>query len=81
MNGITGPNCEVCEENYYGNPLEEGGICQRCICNNNIDFSMPGSCEKSTGECLKCLYNTEGFNCELCISGYYGDASQQNCKR
>ncbi|ESO91420.1 hypothetical protein LOTGIDRAFT_209765 [Lottia gigantea] len=79
--GYQRPNCEICEENYYGNPLQEGGSCQRCICNNNIDFAMPGSCDRSTGECLKCLYNTEGYNCELCTAGYFGEASEQNCKQ
>ncbi|KAK6176840.1 hypothetical protein SNE40_015066 [Patella caerulea] len=79
--GYLRPSCDQCEENYYGNPLAEDGSCERCVCNNNIDFETPGSCDSSSGECLKCLYNTEGFNCEVCQDGYYGDATQQSCKR
>ena len=66
--------------NYYGNPRIGGGTCDQCTCNNNIDARVPDSCDVNTGECLRCMYNTEGFNCERCSSGYFGDATQQNCQ-
>merc|ERR1719239_88250 len=50
-----------------------------CICNNNIDPSVPGSCDGDTGECLKCQFHTTGFACEHCETGYHGDATMQNC--
>ncbi|KAJ8301303.1 hypothetical protein KUTeg_020290 [Tegillarca granosa] len=76
--GFQGPSCDRCTDNYYGNPLQVNGTCQPCTCNNNIDVDVP-SCDTSTGECLRCLYNTEGFNCERCRPGYFGDATQQSC--
>lgn len=79
--GYQPPNCDRCIDNYYGNPLAEGGTCEPCVCNNNIDPNMPGSCNSDTGECLKCLYNTEGFNCEHCVAGFYGDATRQSCRQ
>ncbi|XP_055883837.1 laminin subunit beta-1-like [Biomphalaria glabrata] len=77
--GYSGLNCESCIDNYYGNPTELGGQCKQCVCNNNINFDDPDSCNGLTGECLKCLYNSEGFSCEHCRPGYYGDATKQNC--
>ncbi|KAK7490606.1 hypothetical protein BaRGS_00018209 [Batillaria attramentaria] len=79
--GYQPPSCDRCIDNYYGNPLAVGGTCEACICNNNIDPNNPGSCDGSTGECLRCLYNTEGFACEHCVAGYYGDATQQGCRQ
>ncbi|BFZ08525.1 hypothetical protein BsWGS_11564 [Bradybaena similaris] len=79
--GYTGRNCDTCIENYYGAPTQLGGICQPCTCNGNINPDDPGSCDGTTGECLRCLYNTEGFACEHCELGYYGDATRQNCIR
>ena len=77
---VSGVSCERCDDNHYGNPLVAGGSCERCLCNGNIDTGEPGSCDPNTGECLKCLYNTEGFGCERCREGYWGDAQQHNCQ-
>ncbi|XP_063445068.1 laminin subunit beta-1-like [Mytilus trossulus] len=79
--GFKGPNCDTCTDNYFGNPKDVNGTCEPCICNNNIDPNIGGSCDTSSGECLKCMFNTEGFNCEQCSPGYYGDATTQNCKQ
>lgn len=76
---IVGPNCDTCAENYFGNPLVANSTCEPCLCNNNIDPNVDGSCDTSSGECLKCLFNTEGFSCEKCKPGYYGDATTQSC--
>jgi len=80
--GYRGDRCDQCEENYYGNPMQAGGECTSCAgmhCNNNIDMSAPGSCDAGTGECLRCQYHTEGFNCDVCEAGFYGDATIQDC--
>ena len=77
--GYTGENCDRCDENYYGDPTIPGGVCVECECNNNIDIAQPGSCDRKTGECLKCLYNTAGAHCEICKPGYYGNALEGSC--
>uniref|UniRef100_A0A3Q3K397 Laminin, beta 2 (laminin S) n=1 Tax=Monopterus albus TaxID=43700 RepID=A0A3Q3K397_MONAL len=79
--GYTGARCEECAPGYYGNPSQPGGRCQPCQCNNNIDMSDMDACHRQTGECMKCLYNTEGPNCGICKSGYFGDASRRNCRK
>ncbi|XP_063411226.1 laminin subunit beta-1-like [Mytilus trossulus] len=79
--GFKGPNSDTCTDNFFGNPKDVNGTCEPCICNNNIDPNIGGSCDTSSGECLKCMFNTEGFNCEQCSPGYYGDATTQNCKQ
>uniref|UniRef100_A0A1B6DHB4 Laminin subunit beta-2 n=1 Tax=Clastoptera arizonana TaxID=38151 RepID=A0A1B6DHB4_9HEMI len=78
--GYAGSRCDVCADNYYGNPEIVGGSCQACNCNNNIDIARPGNCDEHTGQCLQCLFNTEGYSCEVCKAGYYGDALQQSCR-
>ncbi|XP_073447912.1 laminin subunit beta-2 isoform X3 [Aquarana catesbeiana] len=75
------PRCDECSPGFYGNPFQTGGRCLPCQCNNNIDMTDIGSCDRRTGLCLKCLYNTEGRFCEQCRNGYYGDASRRNCRK
>ncbi|CAG5116954.1 unnamed protein product, partial [Candidula unifasciata] len=79
--GYSGHSCNTCADNYFGLPTLMGSQCQPCACNNNINPDTPGSCDTSTGQCLKCQFNTEGFACEHCKRGYYGDATKQNCAR
>ncbi|KAG7166952.1 Laminin subunit beta-1-like, partial [Homarus americanus] len=78
--GYAGARCDVCADNYFGNPEISGGSCQSCNCNNNIDISRPGNCDKHTGECQQCLFNSFGFYCERCQPGFYGDALHQQCR-
>ncbi|XP_043920288.1 laminin subunit alpha-2 isoform X4 [Protopterus annectens] len=79
--GYAGPRCDRCAEGYYGNPMTEGGSCQPCQCNNNLDLSVPGSCDPKTGACLICRAGTAGDFCEQCANGYFGNAVvERNCK-
>ncbi|PAV69963.1 hypothetical protein WR25_10914 [Diploscapter pachys] len=79
--GYKGERCGECATNYWGNPNEVGGTCEKCDCNGNIDFRVEDSCDAKTGECLKCLHNSEGSQCENCIEGYFGDAKSKSCQR
>ncbi|XP_050439565.1 laminin subunit beta-1-like [Adelges cooleyi] len=78
--GYKGARCDVCDENYYGNPEVPGGSCKQCSCNNNVDITRPGNCDPHTGKCLQCLFDTEGENCDVCKTGFYGDAIHQTCR-
>ncbi|KAM9666921.1 laminin subunit alpha-2 [Trichechus inunguis] len=79
--GYTGPRCERCAEGYFGQPSVPGGSCQPCQCNDNLDFSIPGSCDSLSGSCLICKPGTTGSYCELCADGYFGDAvDAKNCQ-
>uniref|UniRef100_A0A8B9EMM7 Laminin subunit alpha-2 n=1 Tax=Anser cygnoides TaxID=8845 RepID=A0A8B9EMM7_ANSCY len=79
--GYMGPRCERCAEGYFGQPLVPGGSCQPCHCNDNLDFSIPGSCDSLSGACLICKPGTTGQYCERCADGYFGDAlDARNCQ-
>lgn len=56
-------------------------LLKKCDCNDNIDRGVENSCDPKTGHCLKCLYNTDGIECEHCKEGYYGDAKLRNCRQ
>ncbi|XP_042568965.1 laminin subunit beta-1-like [Cyprinus carpio] len=79
--GYAGPHCDLCAPGYYGDPKQPGGTCRPCQCNGNIDPQDPESCDPRTGQCLKCLYNTDGHSCSECKPGYYGNALAQDCRR
>lgn len=76
---FVGSRCNLCDENYYGTPEVPGGSCRSCNCNNNVDITKSGNCDPHSGKCLQCLFNTEGENCEVCKTGFYGDAINQTC--
>lgn len=74
--------CPRCAEGYFGQPLIPGSSCQPCQCNDNLDFSIPGSCDSLSGACLICKPGTTGQYCEKCTDGYFGDAlNAKNCQR
>jgi len=88
--GRDGTRCELCADGYFGDPSGMHGPvipCQKCDCNGNVDPNAIGNCDRRTGECLRCVDDTAGFNCERCISGFFGSATAvrkrgdpQNCK-
>ncbi|XP_071783632.2 laminin subunit beta-1 isoform X1 [Centroberyx gerrardi] len=79
--GYSGPRCDRCAPGYYGNPEQQGGECRPCECHGNIDTQDPESCDPRTGQCLRCLYHTDGPSCAHCKHGYYGNALAQDCRR
>ncbi|XP_048511148.1 laminin subunit beta-1-like [Athalia rosae] len=78
--GYAGSRCEICADNYFGNPDVQTGSCVPCDCSNNTDPRRSGNCNPHTGRCLQCLYNTDGPNCQICKAGFYGDAFEQDCR-
>uniref|UniRef100_A0A1I8BDR2 Laminin EGF-like domain-containing protein n=1 Tax=Meloidogyne hapla TaxID=6305 RepID=A0A1I8BDR2_MELHA len=79
--GYIGQYCDQCEVNFWGNPREIGGSCEKCHCHDNIDFNVPNSCDPVNGDCLKCLHNTGGDQCQHCLDGFVGDARIRTCVR
>lgn len=70
-----------CAPGFYGNPMVLGSRCQPCNCHGNTDPNMLFTdCHPLTGECLSCMHNTAGPQCDICAPGYYGDAiTAKNC--
>ncbi|CAG0923821.1 unnamed protein product, partial [Notodromas monacha] len=77
--GYTGARCDKCADNYFGTPSTRGMECRSCNCSGNVDLTQPGNCDTTSGECLRCLFNTEGFHCHECRPGTFGDALRQEC--
>ncbi|EPQ08178.1 Laminin subunit alpha-1 [Myotis brandtii] len=79
--GYSGTWCERCADGYYGNPTVPGESCVPCNCSGNVDPLEAGHCDSVTGECLRCVGNTDGAHCERCADGFYGDAvTAKNCR-
>ncbi|XP_073977260.1 laminin subunit gamma-1 isoform X2 [Rhodnius prolixus] len=75
--GYAGARCDQCSDGYYGDVDVISGssrMCKPCDCNGNVDLNAVNNCDRVTGECLKCIYNTGGPHCDQCLPGYYGDA-------
>ncbi|NXD40462.1 LAMC2 protein, partial [Copsychus sechellarum] len=70
--GAAGDNCEYCADGYFGDPAASQP-CQLCRCNGNVEPNAVGNCDRRTGECLKCIYNTAGFYCDRCKDGFFGN--------
>lgn len=69
---LTGPRCDQCSDGYYGHVDEDGDrVCKACDCNTNVDVNAVNNCNRTTGECLKCIYNTAGFHCDQCLPGEF----------
>lgn len=71
-NNFQGPRCEVCADGHFGDPTGQFGPqqeCEECQCNGNVDPNAVGNCNRTTGVCLKCIYNTAGEHCDKCLSG------------
>ena len=81
--GHTGLQCETCTGGFFGDPQGVFGQptgCSDCLCNGNINPSVPGSCNSVNGVCLICLNNSAGDQCQRCANGFFGDAIvAKNC--
>ncbi|CAH0562710.1 unnamed protein product [Brassicogethes aeneus] len=78
--GYSGFQCDVCSDNYFGNPEVPGGSCEKCDCNKKIDLFVPGNCDPHSGVCKKCLDFTAGDHCEVCKPDYFRTAPEQLCQ-
>ena len=79
--GYIGCKCDNCDRGYYGQPRLPGGQCSNCSCSNNGPPGDLDNCDRVTGKCKVCLYNTSGHRCDECADGFYGDAAKRQCKR
>ncbi|KAI4872935.1 hypothetical protein NFI96_023621 [Prochilodus magdalenae] len=58
--GYSGTRCERCSAGYYGDPLQDGGSCQLCACNDGY------LCDPFTGECKDPNNPSPDGDCQEC---------------
>jgi hypothetical protein len=76
----VGLRCETCSDGYFGDLSVPGSNCTLCTCSGNINLNETGNCNTTTGECLKCVNNTSGSQCDRCAYGFYGNAFLGFCQ-
>ena len=71
--GYIGASCQECADGFYHTFNLQLGIkqCVKCQCNGHSTM-----CNKRTGQCQDCQGNTMGDQCQLCRSGFYGNATE-----
>ena len=75
----AGLQCESCADGFYGDPRNGVG-CRSCDCNGNVDVNVTDFCDTTTGVCRDCVGDTDGDNCQVCATDFYGDAIvARNC--
>ena len=79
LDGHQGTLCDICSPFHYGLPPDYP--CSDCQCSGNIDTNDPDACNRTTGECINCINNSAGPQCEICKDGFFGDALTQSCQR
>ena len=69
----TGKNCELCVEQFFGNPRNQTS-CETCLCPN-----IEGDCHNlgNDYECISCPDHQEGLHCERCAVGYWKNENTQ----
>uniref|UniRef100_A0A914YQA6 Basement membrane-specific heparan sulfate proteoglycan core protein n=1 Tax=Panagrolaimus superbus TaxID=310955 RepID=A0A914YQA6_9BILA len=78
QHNTEGDQCERCRPGFEGDArrgtphdCRAAATKPPCDCNNH----SPRGCD-SYGRCLLCEHSTEGYHCESCKKGYYGNATQ-----
>lgn len=72
----TGPHCEYCQDNFYGDALNQN--CSECFCNLLGTDAKLGPCDRYTGQC-PCLPNVEGRDCGRCKEDHWAIARGTGC--
>uniref|UniRef100_A0A4W5QWU9 Si:ch211-158d24.2 n=1 Tax=Hucho hucho TaxID=62062 RepID=A0A4W5QWU9_9TELE len=78
LSEYSGQQCNRCKAGFYS----ANSGCVPCDCSGNADPTRPAQlCHPETGNCLSCTNNTTGPQCQLCATGFTGDARAHNCTR